>query len=107
MSQVTINHQARRRLEDNLAMVFMGIVGVFLVCHILRVSLNIHEMIVIEHAMACSKAHKRSFPMWAIITNFFRSVQILVHSMYNILAPVIPKPKTKSGNMLSGIGILQ
>ena len=75
MSQVTINHQARRRLEDNLAMVFMGIVGVFLVCHILRVSLNIHEMIVIEHAMACSKAHKRSFPMWAIITNFFRSVQ--------------------------------
>ena len=43
-------------------MVFMGIVGVFLVCHILRITLNIHEMIVIEHAMACSKAHQRSFP---------------------------------------------
>ena len=27
--------------------------------------------------------------------------------MKNILAPVIPKPKTKSGIMLSGIGILQ
>ena len=55
-----------------MAMVFMGIVGVFLACHALRVSLNIHEMIVIEHAMACSRARQKAFPMWAIITNSFR-----------------------------------
>jgi uncharacterized membrane protein YhfC len=69
---VTINHQARRRLEDNLAVVFMGIVGVFLFCHILRIALNLHEMMVIENAMECVKNHQEAFPKWAIITNFFR-----------------------------------
>ena len=53
-------------------MVFMGIVLAFLVCHFLRVFLNLHEMLVIEEAMACSTAEQRSFPKWAIITNFFR-----------------------------------
>ncbi len=67
-----MNSLARRKMEDNLAMVFMGIVLAFLVCHFLRVFLNAHEMMVIEGAMACSAEGQRSFPKWAIITNFFR-----------------------------------
>ena len=51
---------------------FFSIVSVFLLSHTLRVALNLHEMIVIEHAMLCSKAGERSFPKWAIITNSFR-----------------------------------
>ena len=62
----------RRRMEDNLAMVFMGIVTIFFLCHFLRVFLNLHEMIVIGQALKCSQARQRSFPMWAIITNYFR-----------------------------------
>eukprot|EP00094_Tigriopus_californicus_P002874 TCALIF_02771-PA protein Name:"Protein of unknown function" AED:0.14 eAED:0.14 QI:0/0.5/0.8/0.8/0.5/0.4/5/201/256 len=71
MSQVTINHQARRRHEDNLAVVFMGIVLVFLVTHSLRILLNLHEMIVIRDAMECSRAGQRSFPLWSIVTAVF------------------------------------
>ncbi len=29
-------------------------------------------MLVIRHAMACSRAKQRSFPMWAIMTTYFR-----------------------------------
>lgn len=67
-----MNSLARRKMEDSLAMVFMGIVLAFLICHFLRVFLNAHEMMIIEEAMECSTANKRSFPKWAIITNFFR-----------------------------------
>ena len=72
MSQVTINHQARRRQEDNLAIVFLGIVFMFLICHVLRIILNLNEMWVISNAMACAKAGQRGFKQWAIILNFFR-----------------------------------
>ena len=59
-------------MEDKLAMVLMGIVLAFLVCHFLRIFLNFHEMFVIEEAMECSQAGQRSFSDWVIITNFFR-----------------------------------
>ena len=71
-SAAAMNSLARRKMEDSLAMVFMGIVLAFLICHFLRVFLNAHEMMIIEEAMECSTANKRSFPKWAIITNFFR-----------------------------------
>ena len=78
-SAAALNSLARRKMEDNLAMVFMGIVGAFLFCHFLRVFLNCHEMLVIEEAMACSTAEQRSFPKWAIITNFFRQVRKILN----------------------------
>ena len=62
------------------AVVFMGIVGVFLFCHFLRVFLNLHEMFVIRQAMACQKAGQRSFAMWAIILNTCRFVRARVRA---------------------------
>ena len=73
--RVTANHQARRREEDNLALVFMGIVGMFLACHMLRIFLSMHEMIIIRDALACYNQHKRGFPVWAEITATFRNVK--------------------------------
>jgi len=66
-------------------MVFMGIVGAFLVCHFLRIFLNFHEMFVIEEAMACSQAGKRSFNKWVIITNFFSHFLLVINSSINML----------------------
>ena len=44
----------RRKQEDNLAVVFMGIVLVFGVCHAPRLFLSLYEMIDIRRAMDCS-----------------------------------------------------
>ena len=72
VGRVAANHQARRKEEDNLAVVFMGIVGMFLACHVLRIFLNLHEMAVIREAMACSAAGRRGWPVWSLITASFR-----------------------------------
>ena len=70
--QATINHQARRRHEDNLAVVFMGVVLVFLVTHALRVFLSLHETWVIQTAIICHKAGMAMFPGWAEMLSAFR-----------------------------------
>ena len=44
----------RRRMEDNLAMIFMGIVAVFLLCHFPRIFLGLHEMVIAKESLACS-----------------------------------------------------
>ena len=46
--QVHQFNERRRIFEDNLAAVCMGFVLVFLMCHLPRLMLNIHELITIE-----------------------------------------------------------
>ena len=50
-----MSNAKRRKVEDRLALLFMGIVALFLVCHFPRILLNFYEMVVIEGAMECSK----------------------------------------------------
>ena len=52
----------------------MGLVGVFFVCHILRVTLNIHEMLIIEHAKKCFDVGP-GFPLWSVILGKIRYSQ--------------------------------
>ena len=61
------NQQARRKQEDNLAVVFMGIVLTFLVCHAPRNLLSMIEMYLIRTAIECSKHNLEKFPIWAYI----------------------------------------
>ena len=63
----------------------MGIVGVFLISHILRVALNLHEMLVIEQAMECGKAGLRSFPVWALMMGSISHLLLVFNSSINIV----------------------
>lgn len=71
----TATQQARRKQEDNLAIVFMGIVLIFLLCHSPRIVLSIFEMIVIRQAMACDAIQEPPFPLWALVLSSVRWVQ--------------------------------
>ena len=45
----------RRRMEDQMATIFMGYILVFLVCHSPRLMLNIYELATIREAVECSR----------------------------------------------------
>lgn len=86
-----MSNARRRRVEDRMAILFMGIVTFFLLCHFPRILLNFYEMLVIEQAMACSEMGKKAFAVWAqimtsishflLVTN--SSINILIYSLFN------------------------
>ena len=63
---ISVN-ESRRKKEDNMAIIFTGFILVFLVCHLPRLLLNIHELITIQDAMMCMRAHKQPFPIWSLV----------------------------------------
>lgn len=63
-TSATATQQARRKQEDNLAIVFMGIVLVFLICHTPRNILSFAETITIENAIKCQEQGMRQWPIW-------------------------------------------
>jgi hypothetical protein len=46
----------RRKAEDKMAMIFVAIVTGFLVTNLPRILLDLHEILVFETAVACTKA---------------------------------------------------
>ena len=61
---ISVN-ESRRKKEDNMAVIFMGFIIVFLVCHLPRLLLNIHELFTIENAIKCIEADQEGFPLWS------------------------------------------
>ena len=63
----TFDIRPNRILDEHLAVVFGGIVTAFFICHLPRMVLSIHEMVIIDFALECSKYNMRGFPLWALI----------------------------------------
>jgi hypothetical protein len=82
---VVKHNSSRRRQEDNLAVIFMGIVLVFLVSHLPRIFLSLHEMVVIKQALECTQAGKKSFPLWALVVGYFSHFLLVINSSGNCL----------------------
>ena len=75
-TSATATQQARRKQEDNLAIVFMGIVLVFLVCHTPRNLLSLWEMMTIRDSMECEKMGRHAWPIWALVGACLRYVYL-------------------------------
>ena len=84
IGSVTVN-ESRRKKEDNLAAIFMGFIMVFLICHLPRLGLNIHELATIEHAMDCQRAGLKAFPLWSLIMISLSHLLLVLNSATNIL----------------------
>ena len=82
--QATVSNESRRKKEDNMAVIFMGFILVFLVCHLPRLLLNIHELATIQHAMMCQADGKHPFPPWSLITISCSHVLLVINSSTNI-----------------------
>ena len=63
---ISVN-ESRRKKEDNMAIIFLGFITVFLICHLPRLLLNIHELFTIQGAIMCMEANKKPFPIWSLV----------------------------------------
>jgi len=82
-STISVN-ESRCKKEDNMAVIFMGFILVFLVCHLPRLLLNIHELATIRNAMKCMKAEKNPFPLWSQLAISVSHVLLAINSSTNI-----------------------
>ena len=67
-----------------MAAIFMGFIFVFLVCHLPRLLLNIHELATLEHSMECQRAGKEPLGFWTLITIPSSHVLLVINSSTNI-----------------------
>ena len=93
MRHVHTCNERRRHFEDNLAVIFMVFVLVFLICHVPRLLLNIHELMTIKEAMACIKMGERPFSLWSMITICISHFLLVINSSTNILVYCLMSPK--------------
>lgn len=82
-STISVN-ESRCKKEDNMAVIFMGFILVFLVCHLPRLLLNIHELATIRNAMKCMKADLNPFPLWSTFAISISHVLLAINSSTNI-----------------------
>ena len=75
----------RRKHEDHLAMIFLGFIFVFLLCHLPRILLDIHELVTREHYINCFKFGHRDFPAYISISIFISHVMLVISSATNLL----------------------
>jgi len=77
--------QARRKQEDNLAVVFLGIVLVFLICHTPRNICNLAETYYIDNSIECQKMRQNGFPFWVLVLNTISHLLLVVNSSTNMI----------------------
>ena len=66
-------------MQDRLALLFMGIVGVFFVCSLPRMFLNLYETTYMEHALACTEAGMRPFPALVLFMTSISHVSLAIN----------------------------
>ena len=75
----------RIRQEDSLSWILMMIIVTFLVCHTLRLLLNMHEIYVVEEMDFCRCSDLGGFPIWILILGFVSPVLLALNSSINLL----------------------
>ena len=75
----------RRNHEDHLAMIFLGFISVFLLCHLPRILLDIHELVTREHYQECRKFGFHDFPFYISVSIYISHVTLVVSSATNLL----------------------
>ena len=90
-----VRPEVRRNQENEAAKILIGIVAVFIVCHTLRVTIDVYEMIYIEKIISCNKAGKRGAHLWVLILNAFSSAMVALNSSVNMIIYGLIKPNIR------------
>ena len=75
----------RRKNEDSLAVVFMIIIFIFLICHAPRIILDIHELMTIKQSEYCNQKGAFSYSAWSVILLSVSHFLLVVNSSVNMI----------------------
>ena len=75
----------RRKNEDSLALVFMIIILVFLVCHAPRIILDINELVNLKKSEYCAKIGAVPFSFWSILLLNVSHFLLVMNSSVNMI----------------------
>ena len=75
----------RRAHEDNLAMIFMGFILVFLVCHLPRMLLDIHELATMQHYEKCRENGFNEYPLYISISIYISHITLVLSTATNLI----------------------
>ena len=75
----------RRKNEDSLAVVFMIIIFIFLICHSPRIILDIHELMTIKQSEYCNEINEFSYSAWSVILLSVSHFLLVVNSSVNMI----------------------
>ncbi|QQP42186.1 Uncharacterized protein FKW44_016772, partial [Caligus rogercresseyi] len=78
-------NETRSKKEDNLAVIFMAFILVFLICHLPRLLLNIHELLTIADTMECKKRGIYRFSLLSMVSISVSHFLLVVNSSTNII----------------------
>ena len=87
---------ARRKNEDNLAIIFMGIILIFLICHFPRIINSLYEVATIHKSLLCAKARKPQFSLWSLMMISISHVLLVFNSATNMLVYCLLSSKFRS-----------
>ena len=71
--------------EKELARVLIGIVVIFIFCHLLRLMINFYETLVIRNAIACELAGRNGFPLLGFIFITLSELLLVINSSLNMV----------------------
>ena len=75
----------RRKNEDSLAVVFMIIIFIFLICHSPRIILDIHELMTIKQSEYCNEINEFYYSSWSVILLSVSHFLLVVNSSVNMI----------------------
>ena len=78
-------NESRRKAEDKLAIIFLGIILGFIFCHLPRVAMDVHEISSLVDSNFCSE-HKMPnvFPAWTFVVIYVSNFCLVINATLNM-----------------------
>ena len=70
--------------KDHLSLILIMIVTTFVVCNLLQLFLNMHEIFILDDIQTCRDTPLGGFPVWSIFCGFISHVLLVINSSANL-----------------------
>ena len=77
--------KSKKNVEDSMAMIFMAIILIFLICHLPRILLDIYELGTVNWVQYCEKHGRWAINVWSVILVNISHLLLVLSSSMNMI----------------------